>query len=66
MKYDRVVRRKRSEFIQQLKAFASKYAKKINDPDDLALIPFLIKFLEEESELEDLLDKVEMIYRGMR
>ena len=65
MKFNRCVRRKRDELIERLKTFAPKYAKLMKDPEDIALIPFVIRFLDEESKLEDLLDEVEMIYRGM-
>ena len=65
MKFNRCVRRKRDELIERLKVFAPKYAKLMKDPDDIALIPFVIRFLDEENKLEDLLDEVEMIYRGM-
>lgn len=66
MRFNRCVRRKRNELIERLKAFAPKYAKLMKDPYDIALIPFVIKFLDEENKLEDLLDETEMIYRGMR
>ena len=66
MKFNSCVRRKRNELIERLKVFAPKYVKLMKDLDDIELIPFVIKFLNEENKLEDLLDETEMIYRGMR
>ena len=58
MKFNKEVRLKRSELIEKLKVFAPKYANRMNDPDDIALIPFVIEFLDNENRLEDLLDEV--------
>ena len=66
MKFNRCVRRTRNELIERLKAFAPKYVEQMKDLDDIELIPLVIKFLNEENKLEDLLDETEMIYRGMR
>lgn len=66
MRFNICVRRKRNELIERLKAFAPKYVEQMKDLDDIELIPFVIKFLNEENKLEDLLDETEMIYRGMR